>query len=83
VRALIIVAAVAAALLVAGQALACPVCYGEADSPMIDGARMSVIFLGTVCYGLIGGAAVVVVALRRRVRAQLAQGATLPPDERN
>jgi hypothetical protein len=62
-------AALAAILALAPAAAACPVCFGEADDPVLDGARWSVIFLGGLTYTLFGGAAAAVFALRRRVRA--------------
>ena len=37
------------------------------------------VFLGGLTYVLMGGAAAVVIALRRRVRASLEQGPTVPP----
>jgi hypothetical protein len=58
----------------APAAAACPVCYGGAEAPVFDGARWSVVFLGGLTYLLMGGAAAVVIVLRRRVRAELAQG---------
>lgn len=66
-------AGLAAAWLLVGaaEAAACPVCYGEASGDMIDGAKLSVLFLGGLVYLVIGGAAGVVLALRRRVRKNL------------
>lgn len=60
---------VTGALLWARPLLACPVCYGEADNSVIDGAKLSVIFLGALVYVLIGGGiALAVVAHRRAVK---------------
>jgi hypothetical protein len=56
------------ALLAAAPAIACPVCYGEAEDPMIDGTRWSVIFLGGLVYLIFGGAAGIVFAQRRKLR---------------
>lgn len=72
--ALPVMAALAAAASWAPSAAACPVCFGEAEAPIFDGARWSVVFLGGLTYLLMAGAAAVVIALRRRVRANLAQG---------
>lgn len=58
-------------LLVAPDAFACPVCYGEASGSIIDGAKLSVIFLGVLVYLLIGGGLGVFFLLRRRVRKNL------------
>jgi hypothetical protein len=58
-------------LLGAAEAAACPVCYGEAGGDVIDGAKLSILFLGGLVYMVIGGAAGVVLALRRRVRKNL------------
>lgn len=56
------------ALLAAVPATACPVCYGEAEDPVIDGTRWSVIFLGGLVYLIFGGAAGLVFAQRRKLR---------------
>lgn len=58
-------------LLGAPDAFACPVCYGEASGSMIDGAKLSVLFLGSLVYLVIGGGIGVVFLLRRRVRKNL------------
>jgi hypothetical protein len=68
---LAIAAAVAALLTVAGDASACPVCYGDSDSAAIEGAQASVAFLGVLLYGLLGSGAAMFVALRRKVRDNL------------
>ena len=47
-------------------AFACPVCYGGASGSMIDGAKLSVIFLGALVYLVIGGGVAMFVVLRRR-----------------
>ncbi|HEX2254727.1 MAG TPA: hypothetical protein VHQ65_15785 [Thermoanaerobaculia bacterium] len=49
-------------------ALACPVCYGEAEGKVIDGTKMSMAFLGSLVYLVFAGAGGLVFALRRRVR---------------
>jgi len=58
-------------LLGAVPAAACPVCYGEAGGDVIDGAKLSILFLGGLVYVVIGGGAGAVLALRRRVRKNL------------
>ena len=55
----------------AAPAFACPVCYGEAGGSMIDGAKLSVLFLGSLVYLLIGAGVGVVFLLRRRVKKDL------------
>lgn len=52
----------------AATAGACPVCYGEADSSVLDGARWAVVFLGALVYALMGGGVAMVVMSRRRLR---------------
>jgi hypothetical protein len=59
------------AVLLAADAFACPVCYGGASGSMIDGAKLSVIFLGALVYLMIGGGIGMVLLLRRRVRKNL------------
>lgn len=61
-------AAAAVALAAAPEALACPVCYGGADNGIIDGAKLSVMFLGGLVYAVIGGGVAFFYALRRHVR---------------
>lgn len=65
-----VVAALALAAFVALPALACPVCYGEAEGGMIDGTKLSVAFLGGLVYlVLFGGVGMVVLVRRRALRA--------------
>jgi hypothetical protein len=70
-RALGILAVVGIACAFAAPAAACPVCYGEAGGSMIDGAKLSVLFLGSLVYLLIGGGIGVVFLIRRRVKKNL------------
>jgi len=58
--------ATAISLLWAAESFACPVCYGKTDAPVVKGAEMSIIFLGTLTYLLIGGGVAAFVVLRRR-----------------
>ena len=67
-----VAAAVLFALLAgAGDALACAVCYGQAEGDVISGAKLSILFLGALVYVVIGGGVGVLFALRRRVRRNL------------
>ncbi len=72
--ALVILALVVAS---AGPALACPVCYGNAEGQMIDGAKASVAFMGVLVYALMGGGVAMVVVTRRR--AARGHGDPAPP----
>jgi hypothetical protein len=55
----------------AGDALACAVCYGQAQGDVISGAKLSIAFLGALVYVVIGGGVAMLAALRRRVRRNL------------
>jgi len=74
----------AGGLLWARPALACPVCYGEADNAVIDGAKLSVIFMGALVYVLIGGGIALAVIVHRRAVKNLDphRGLRLMPPER-
>lgn len=67
-KAVVVTFALCLGLLGALDAAACPVCYGEGESGFLDGARLSVLFMGVLTYVLIGGGVGVFFALRRRVR---------------
>lgn len=54
-------------LVTAEPALACAVCYGASDDPIVHGAELSVLFLGVLTYLLIGGGALAVVLHRRKL----------------
>lgn len=62
------------AVALAGQAGACPVCYGDSDAPVIKGAQISVLFMALVTYFLIGGGVVAGVLLHRRARKMQTSG---------
>lgn len=63
-------AGLALAALWALPALACPVCYGEAEGGVIDGAKLSIAFLGGLVYlVLFGGVGMVVLVRRRALQA--------------
>jgi hypothetical protein len=55
-----------AAGLLPGEAAACPVCYGNAEGDVIDGAKLSVFFMGGLVYTVMIAGVVMVVAARRR-----------------
>lgn len=58
----------AAWLLGGGASNACSVCYGNADGPMIDGARMGVWLLFGLTLVVQGGFLAFFMTLRRRAR---------------
>lgn len=55
-------------LVLPAEVAACPVCYGEAEGNVIDGAKLSVVFLGALVYAVIGGGIGLVLLVRRRAR---------------
>jgi hypothetical protein len=65
-----LVALLAAAVWIAagGNALACPVCFGQADGPLIDASRLGIFLLLAVVLCLQGGFAAFFLYLRRRAR---------------
>ena len=65
---LILFLAAAAMLAAASSSVACPVCFGETDSPMVKGAEYSILFMMGMTYTLIGGGVATAVFLRRRGR---------------
>ncbi len=50
----------------AAPAMGCPVCFGESDSPIAQGANLSILFMACLTYLTIGGGLAAVVVLRRR-----------------
>jgi len=59
-------AATVALLAVPRAALACPVCFGQSDSPLAKGLNMGVLFLlGTITAVLIGFASFMIYLARR------------------
>ncbi len=52
----------------ATESIACPVCYGESDSPMVKGAELSILFMAVLTYCMIIGGVFVFFFLRRRAR---------------
>lgn len=66
-RVVLILAAVAM-LGATSTSLACPVCFGETDSPMVKGAEYSILFMMGMTYALIGGGLAAAFFLRRRCK---------------
>ncbi len=60
--------AAAAMLAVAANALACAVCFGDSNDPIVKGAEASVLFMVGVTYFLLGGGVTTFFLLRRRAR---------------
>ena len=65
--------------------LACAVCFGDSDSAMAHGARLSVLFLLALTYLVIGGgvAGFFYAGWRARAGDRLAQTDSLDPSERS
>ena len=51
---------------VCGDALGCPVCYGESDDEILRGAELSVLFMVGLTYALLVGGGVLSFFLYRR-----------------
>lgn len=73
-RAVLALAFVAALLAGAGDASACPVCYGQAEGKMIDGAKLSVFFMGGLVYSVMGGGVALAFVAARRARREQEEG---------
>ena len=60
----------AAAVLIFGSssALACPVCFGAEETPMIDGAKLGVLVLLAVTLAVQGGFVAFFLYLRKRAK---------------
>lgn len=67
-RPALVVLAVVLGTWIPAVASACPVCYGEAEGGVIDGARLAIVFMAVLVYALIGGGIGMVFALRRRAQ---------------
>ena len=78
VAALALLLGVVAILVGAGDAQACAVCWGNVDSPIIDGVKASIAFMGALVYLVLGGGAVAMVVIRRKALAGAA-GEAAPP----
>ena len=75
----VLTSGVAALRVAPREALACAVCYGNAADPMLDGTRLSVVFMLLLTYLLLGGGGVLFVLARRRARRQAHPGAGAAP----
>ena len=62
-----------------GSLLACSVCWGAAQDPVVEGTKLSIVFLLGLTYLLLGGGVGMVLLLRRR--ALRAAGATPSIDQ--
>jgi hypothetical protein len=56
-------------LAVPRAALACPVCFGQSDSPMAQGVNMGIYFLLAVIVGVLAAFASFMVYLAKRAKA--------------
>lgn len=68
------------ALLLPAQTLACSVCWGAAQDPVVHGTKLSIVFLLGLTYLLLGGG-VGMVFLVRRQALRAAAGAAAANDE--
>jgi hypothetical protein len=73
-RKTLLAALLAVMLAMPRAALACPVCFGQSDSPMAQGVNMGMYFLLAVVGGVLVAFASFLIYLARRARA-------LAPDE--
>jgi heme/copper-type cytochrome/quinol oxidase subunit 2 len=63
---LTVLAALTAILISQETALACSVCYGAAESPILDGMNWSILFMLVLTYLLLGSFAAFFIYLKRR-----------------
>ena len=70
VRRLALAALLATLLIGAENAVACPVCFGDPESEMAQGAMWGIMVLGIVIYGVLMGMVGVVVTWFIRARKQ-------------
>ena len=54
------------ALLLSAQTLACSVCWGAAQDPVVHGTKLSIVFLLGLTYLLLGGGVGMVFLVRRK-----------------
>jgi hypothetical protein len=76
-----------------GSLLACSVCWGAAEDPVVEGTKLSIVFLLGLTYLLLGGGVGMVFVVRRKAlraaaagsasTSDLAAGATGKTDDRN
>ena len=62
------------------QLLACSVCWGAAEDPVVQGTKLSIVFLLGLTYLLLGGGVgMVLIARRKAIRAAGAASDTAAP----
>ncbi len=64
----VVVSTVLLSLIVAQTMIACPVCYGAADSPMTDGMNVAILSLLGITGGVLAGFIAFFVYLRKRAK---------------
>ena len=62
-----------------GAALACPVCFGQNDSPLATAMNMGIVFMLVVVAGVLGGFASFFIYLMRRGKRVAAQSESGAP----
>jgi hypothetical protein len=73
---------VVSALLLPAQTLACSVCWGAAQDPVVHGTKLSIVFLLGLTYLLLGGGVGMVFLVRRKA-LRTAAGAAPANDTAN
>jgi hypothetical protein len=58
--------------------LACPVCFGQSDSPLANATNMGIIAMLGIVGGVLAGFAAFIVHLNRRAKLAAANGADSP-----
>lgn len=66
-------------LAVPRAALACPVCFGQSDSPLANAMNMGILFLLGIVAAVLGGFGAFIVHLNRRSRLVAAEGGPAVP----
>lgn len=62
-----------------GHLLACSVCWGAAQDPVVEGTKLSIVFLLGLTYLLLGGGVGLVLVVRRKaLRAAAVAGTPIP-----
>ena len=70
------------ALLLPAQTLACSVCWGAAQDPVVHGTKLSIVFLLGLTYLLLGGGVGMVLLVRRKALRAAAGAQAASTDER-
>lgn len=65
---------VTSGFLIATQTLACSVCWGAAQDPVVEGTKLSIVFLLGLTYLLLGGGVGMVFLVRRKALRAAAAG---------